>query len=64
MEQELIVIMLESKNLEFLYLSYPDFAGTPSYQPNNPREHYAGVAHSEQRRMLDAFYKKWKVERP
>lgn len=57
MEQHLRLMELESKNLEFLYKSYPDFS-------SSPRQHYIGVAHSEQRRMLDEFYKKWKVKRP
>lgn len=53
MEQELRLIELETKNLEFLYQAYPE---------GEARQHYIAVAHTQQRKMLDKFYKKWKIE--
>lgn len=61
MEQELKLIELEMKNLEFLYKSYVDSG--PNMHSEDPRIHYTRIAHSETRRMLDNFYKKWKVEK-
>lgn len=53
--QELRLIELEVENLKMLYFSYPI---------GENRDHYITVAHSETRRMLDNFYKKWKVRKP
>lgn len=54
MEQELRLIELETKNLEFSYWSQPK---------GEIRQHYIGVAHTEQRRILDEFYKKWGIKK-
>ncbi|KKN39552.1 hypothetical protein LCGC14_0742450 [marine sediment metagenome] len=66
MEEELRLIELETKNLEFLYKSYPiiDHMRVPYSIEHDARQHYISVAHTEQRRMLDEFYKKWGIKRP
>ena len=53
MDQELQLIKLEVENLKLLYFSYPQ---------GKTRDHYIAIAHTESRKMLDAFYKKWEID--